>query len=730
MLPRKKTLFKQKEIVLFVTSAVTTSGLWINNAIAEETYLFDEMVVSATKTEQQITDVAVSVDLVTEKDIENKLAQDLEQAVSGEPGVSMLGVGRYGQSGFAIRGLSENYVKTVIDGVEQPASYNPDHAGGAFGAGNVMRKYNNNIETDTLQRIEINKGPSSSLYGSDALAGAVIIRTKNPSDLLPESGDATVGGIKTGYYGVDDSYKATITVANRYQDVESLLIYTHRQGHETKTHSQGADISGKKRGRADPFDIASDNLLLKLYYQANEMHRFGLTGEIFNQDAEGLILSKDGTSAGPGFTYSNNRADDRNNRARVSLEHQWQLNAIIADQLKWQYTYLESEAFNNTFDTTDRLGQRKRERYGFDQSHQFDLQLNKAVEISNVFHELSYGMNWVENEFDLNYQDVNLDTGEIKNKAGEVPQAKVNKWGLFVQDQAFLLDETLVVNAGIRYDSYHVKPKGETNHPESKSRAVTGKLGSVYHWTDSFSTYANISQGFKSPTVQDLYFYYGYGSIYEPNPNLKPEESIGYETGFRFNTELSSTHISLYYNDYSNFIDLKSLGVIDGKNAFTKENISEAHIYGAEFKTDLALDGFGLPQGMYTRASIAYAKGKNGQTGRGIDSVAPLTAGLTLGYNHPNQYFGTEIFVQSVAKKSGNDWADSHNINAPGYTKMDITAYYEPIESMTIRGGIFNVSDKKYWDYADLSGADNSQAGIDRHTQPGRHFGIEVEYDF
>ncbi len=707
------------------------SAVFAVSAHAQETYLFDEMVISATRTEQALSDIAASIDLVTDKQISEKLAQDLEQAVAREPGVSMPGVGRFGNSGFTIRGLSDDYVKTIIDGVEQPGTYNPDQGGGAFGAANVMRKFNNTVETDTLQRVEINKGPSSSLYGSDALAGAVIIRTKNPSDLLPESLDVTTGSIKTGYYSADESYKATVTVANRYNSVESLLIFTHRKGHETKNHSSGADVLGSSRGQADPFDFESDNLLFKMYYQANDAHRFGFTGEIYNQTAQGITLSKEGTSVGPNFVYTNNHTDDENQRYRASIEHSWNNKGLLSDDIKWQLTWLETKSLNNTFDTTDWLGDRKRERYGVDKSQQFDLQLNKAILLDNATHELSYGANYVDNKFNLAYQDVNMLTGTATDKTGEVPNASSTKWGIYLQDQAFLLADTLVLNAGLRYDSHKIKPLSDPTKKEVNNTAFTGKLGGVYHWTDSFSTYVNVSQGFKSPTVQDLYFFYGgYGASFLPNPDLKPEESIGYETGLRFNTAATSTHFSLFYNDYSNFIETISLGYIDGSDSYTKENVNKARIYGAELKTSVALGHFGLPKGLYTSGSLAYAQGKNKSTGYGLDSVAPLTGNLSLGYRHPNERFGTEFALKAVARKSGKDWSDPSNIAAPGYTLTDLTAYYKPLTDMTIRGGVFNILDKKYWDYADLTGAGDTKLGIDFHTQAGRNWGIELEYTF
>ncbi|CZF81006.1 TonB-dependent hemoglobin/transferrin/lactoferrin family receptor [Grimontia marina] len=722
--------------------AILVGLLCAGSASAQDVYTFDEVVVSATRSEQNISDVAASVDVVNSETIEENLAQDLEQAIANEPGVSMPGTGRFGNSGFNIRGLSDNYVKTMVDGVEQPSSFNP--------GADVMRKYNNTVETDTLQRVEISKGPASSLYGSDALAGAVIIRTKNPGDLLVAEGDDTYASVKGGYYSADESYKATATLANRTGDLETLLIFTHRDGHETTTHGSGADIEGRERGQADPFDINSDNLLLKAFYQLNDAHRIGLTGEIYNREADGLVLSNEGYEIMPGFVYTRNSASDEDKRKRVTFEHEWQANNVAFDHLKWQVTALESESNHNTFDETPQPptsfghGYRQRMRNGVDKSAQFDAQFDKAIELENSFHEISYGMNYITNEFDLDYRDYYLEgykAGTSVDKTGEVPNAESVKWGIFVQDQAFFLEERLVVNAGLRYDKFTAEPKqASEDNPKSKSDALTAKLGAVYHWTESLSSFGNVSQGYKAPTLQDLYYFYetdaARGAVFEANPNLKPEESIGYETGLRFTQDFGRIEFSVYYNDYKNFIETHKLADDNGqgKELWTKENISKAEIYGAELKTHLALDVlFGAPTGLYSDMSVAYTQGEDKENGEALDTVSPLTGYLALGYADVENTYGGKLSVKAVAGKSGSDWSNANgteNVNAPGYAVTDVTAFYRPMTDLTLRAGLFNAFDKKYWDYNDLIGAESTTDGLDRRTQPGRNWGIEAEYVF
>lgn len=716
--------------------ALLVGLLCAGSAAAQDVYTFDEVVVSATRSEQNISDVAASVDVVSSEKLEKDLSQNMKSAVESEPGVSMAGNGRFGLTGFNIRGRDENYVKTIIDGVELPGTYNP--------GADVMRKYNNTLETDTLQRIEINKGPISSLYGSDALAGAVILRTKNPDDLLDEGND-TYASVKGGYYSADESYKATATLANRTGDLETLLIFTHRDGHETQTYG-GSGIAGPDRGEADPVDFQSDNILAKAFYQLNDAHRVGVSVESYHRDQDVIRLSDEGDVIAFGpyrYVYSNTRGYDDDSRQRYSIEHQWQANNPAFDLLEWRVAYLKSESKHDNTDTLTKttstgtsVENRNRQRIGEDESWQADVQFNKVVALDSTYHDVVYGVSYVSNEFNLDYNNINRDTGMVTDATPEVPNAESRKWGVFIQDQMFLMNETLVLNAGLRYDNFSAAPKGNSAYADGKNDALTGRLGAVYHWNDTFSTFAQVSQGFKAPTLQDLYYFYDTGATFIPNPNLKAEESISYETGMRFRQEFGRIDIAVFYNDYKNFIESRLVDANgpDGKEVWTTDNIGRAEIYGAELKAHLALDRMlGAPTGIYSDLSLAYAKGENKTNGEAIDTVAPLTATLALGYVDSEDTYGGKVSMRAVAGKSGDDWSNANNVNnvsAPGYTVTDLTAYYRPMKDLTLRAGLFNVFDKKYWDYADLAGVDKDESGLDRRTQPGRNWGIEAEYVF
>ncbi|ENO8415979.1 TonB-dependent hemoglobin/transferrin/lactoferrin family receptor [Vibrio mimicus] len=694
------------------------------SAYAEQQSQFNEVVVTATRSTQNKQDVAASIDTVSAQDIDNTLATDVKDALKYTPGVEVKSGSRFGISGFNIRGMEDSRILTVIDGVQQPVGYNP--------GASEQRKYSNAIEVDTLQAIEVNKGPSSTLYGSEALGGLVQFRTKNPSDVLINDEDGHRFGIKSTYTSVDEQFKNTLTWAMRQGKLETLLMATYAQGHETKSHDSGADIEGPGRGLTNPADTELGNLLAKAQYQANEDHRFGLTVEHYTKNYDEDELNYNGYAIMPGFVYSNNYNEDVNKRTRISLDHQWLMDTLLVDQSLVTLSYQDSSTLNKNYDTTPSSGARMRERDSADKAVQFDVQLNKLIDTDGLSHDVTYGGSYLNNAFSLQNTDHLYKTGTSRNGSTGVPDADIIKWGLFAQDQMYFLDEQLILTAGLRYDSFEATPKTDsaftTEYKPNKDNAFTGKLGAVYHLQDNLAVFGQISQGFKAPTVYDLYYFYNQGAIIEANPDLKAERSIAYEIGTRGNNAYGNMEFALFVNDYKDFITQTKTGQSGGKDVISKYNIDEVQIYGAEFSSTLLLDTISpLPQGSYARLSIAYAHGEDKATGKEIDTVAPLTSVLGLGYEQAD--FGSALNVKMVASK--NEWQVENNLDVAGYAVVDLAAYYVPVKDLTVRAGLFNLFDKKYWNYSDISGKTGTERfNLDYDTQPGRNWGISLDYQF
>src|SRR5690554_3922615 len=151
---------------------------------------FHRVVVTATRTARAIVDVPNTVDVIDRKRMDELLVRDLRDLFRYEPGITVTGsYGRFGLGDIRIRGLGGNRVRILTDGV--PVS-------DAFDIGSFSNANRNFVDLDTLKRVEVVRGPSSALYGSDALGGVVAFITKDPSDYLGNGKDAYFG-FRIGY---------------------------------------------------------------------------------------------------------------------------------------------------------------------------------------------------------------------------------------------------------------------------------------------------------------------------------------------------------------------------------------------------------------------------------------------------------------------------------------------------------------------------------------------------
>ena len=135
----------------------------------------EEITVVGTRTERSINDLASTVNVISSERIEEELSRDIADLIRFEPGVSVGGTGsRFGLSGFSIRGIGENRVLTLVDGIRIPDEY-------SFGG--FMDSRRDFVDIDSLNRVEIARGPVSALWGSDALGGVVSFTTKSAKTL-------------------------------------------------------------------------------------------------------------------------------------------------------------------------------------------------------------------------------------------------------------------------------------------------------------------------------------------------------------------------------------------------------------------------------------------------------------------------------------------------------------------------------------------------------------------
>lgn len=706
--------------------------------MAENTTTFSPVTVTATRSAQTLSEVPSTVSVIDQEQIDRQNINRPADLIRYEPGVSVGGNGsRFGSDGFTIRGVGGNRVLTQIDGVSVPS---------AFEFGPFLNARRDYIDLDSVKQVEIIRGPASSLYGSDAIGGVVSFISKDAKDYLGADKDF-YARFKTGYDGADDSWMKGATFAGRAGQFDGVLQLTHRQGHALNTYGGQGGI-GSSREEANPIDFSTENLLAKLGWDYAPNQRLQLTYEKLNDESETRELSSYATS---GTTRSSD-ADDSTDRSRVSLKHEFDLASAISDRIQWQLSYQDSQIRQETYNKRFSGGQfrdRFRDSKYEEQEWSFSSQLDK--QISN--HHLSYGFDAKRNE------STNLRQGaEYFSSTGlptppgfgaetfplsDFPDPTIDKYGLFIQDRIELGRWTLL--PGLRYDYFKLKPdvtpeylntsRADQNPSNFSDDHWSPKFAATYQIDDAHSVYGQYAAGFRAPEAIDIYGEFvnqafGYQTI--ANPNLKPETSQSLETGLRGEYAHGSFGVALFYNRYEDFIEQVTLAsdpTGNGRTSFQNQNLDRVTIRGAEARGDLQLGAFGMPQGSYLKGAVAYARGKDESTGQPINSVDPLKGVFGLGYNHDERFGGELTWTLVAAKERVDETQISNQYEPSGYGIVDLTTWWAIGGGVTVNAGLYNLTDKQYWNWGDVRGITASNAGLSRYSQPGRYGAVNVSWE-
>ncbi|QIO86990.1 sugar transporter [Stenotrophomonas rhizophila] len=691
---------------------------------------FDRVQVTATRTERALSDVAATVDVIDREQLDNHLAQNIKDLVRYEPGVSVTSrPARFGLGGFRIRGLDGNRVLIQTDGIAMPK---------AFDIGSFADANRNFTDLETLKRVEIVRGPASSLYGSDALGGVVAFVTKDPADYLKDGRNSYVG-LKFGYDGDWQGLLGSATTAFGGDHWSGMVNVNHRQGQETQSNG---DVRSNDRTRtaANPQDRDGRSVLSKLVYAPSDTQRFKLTVEGNEDSVDTNVLS-----AIDHTTTTGMKARDHQTRARVSFRHELDdVGMGVADSLSWQVYRQDSETTQRTDENRANRTTRHRE-FNFDQ-RVYGLQavFHKGLETGAVEHALTYGFDgaWTETRQKRDGYQV-LANGAISTTilpdafpVRDFPISRTTELGLYAQDEMRFADGRVSLVPGVRVDHYELRPEvdgifGADNPGMAVSgltkTSVSPKLGMVWRFADQWSLFAGYAHGFRSPPYNDVNLgftnvMFGYTAI--PNPDLKPETSDGLELGVRFIAPAAYVSLSGYYNDYKDFIESqRQVGInAQGLIVFQSQNVADADIYGAELKAGVdfgelstALAGWSL------NGSVAWSRGQNKTEDVPLESIDPLRG--TLGIAFDRDTWGVELAGTFARRK--DRLPPAVGTVAPfapaGYGVLDLMAHWTVAPGAKLNVGVFNLGDRTYIDYSGITStlATNSTV-IDRFTNPGR----------
>lgn len=467
----------------------------------------EAITVVATRTERNIDEVAAMISVKSSEEIEEELVRSIADLVRYEPGVTVQGTGsRFGLTGFSIRGIGGNRVLTVIDGVRVPDE---------FSFGPFLSARRDYVDVDSVSRVEIARGPVSSLYGSDALGGVVAFSSKSPRQVI-NAGSDIFTSLKVGYSSADSSDIATVTVGAQSDALSGVLVYSKRSGAESKNFGETSGY-GVARELPDPRDISTDNLTAELSWQLADDHNVTFDVENYANEASTMIYSDYG-SVVYGTVINTRDASDTRDRTRLSLGYGFEGDHPLSDSVQVKVFWQESETEQKTHENRlSRRGAQTRDRNSFfDQQYQgFTVQLEKLIAGTSATHHLVYGFERYSTDSSALRDGATYDAAGMKLReftilpTRDFPETHVTKAAFYVQNEIGLFDGRVMISPSLRFDSFDADAipdsiylngnPGQGEPVDFSDSELSARIGLVTFLSDEISLFANYSEGFRAP---------------------------------------------------------------------------------------------------------------------------------------------------------------------------------------------------------------------------------------
>ena len=625
----------------------------------------ETLVVTASATEQNVKDAPASISVITQQDLQRKPVQNLKDVLRDVPGVQLTNEGD-NRKGVSIRGLSSSYTLILVDGKR-------------VNSRNAVFRHNdfdlNWIPVDAIERIEVVRGPMSSLYGSDALGGVVNIITKK----IGQKWTGTLSADTTIQEHRDrgDTYNGQFFTSGPLIDGVLGMKAYGSLAKRAKDDPQSSSNATGETPRIEGFTSRDGNV--EFAWTPNENHDF---------------------TAGYGFDRQD-RDSDSLDRNRLERE-----NYSLSHNGRWDIGNSELKFYGEKVDNKNpgQSGTITSESNAIDGKYVLPLgMINQLV---------TFGGEW---RHDKLKDPVNLSSGGQSTSASQ--------YALFIEDEWRII-EPLALTTGIRMDDH------QTYGDHWSPRAYL-----VYTATDTVTVKGGWATAFKAPSLLQLSPDWVTGSCRGAceivgNPDLKPETSESFEFGLYYSGEegwlegvqasvttfqnnvddrisLSRTANAKQAQSYPNYVGLNA----DGEPIFRYYNVNKARIRGVE--TELK---FPLADDWKVTLNYTYNDGRDISNGgnKPLSDLPFHTANGTVDWKATQDW---SFYVQG--NYTGEKRALTSSDPTPGgYVIWNTGAAWQATKSVKLRAGVQNLLDK------DLSRDDYS------YTEDGRRYFVGVDYKF
>lgn len=592
----------------------------------------EDVVVTASGFEQRVEDAPASITVIDGEDLRRKSYRDLGDAVRDVEGVTVNGGAN--ESDISMRGMPGDYTLIMVDGKRQSARESRVNGNAGYEQSFVP-------PAAAIERIEVVRGPMSSLYGSDAIGGVINVITRKVS---PEWG----GSIGYDYSARQHSAEG---------DAGQTTFYLSGP---LKEDLLGLQVWGRYLDRQADADLEQTN------GHSKADHRDLTTRLAFTPTIDHDILLEAGVTRlknGDGVSANWATREQENNRDHWSLSHQGRWGWATSDVALYQET--TSREGKATPDQTDIYGRKPEIR---------NRVLDAKLVVPTTYNVSTVGLQWQENQV----TDWNQGLGDKVDYEFSVQQK-----ALFAENEWSVTD-TFALTGGLRMD----------NHEEYGNH-FSPRLYGVWRATDQWTLKGGVARGFKTPELRAVVEGYAYlrrnRFVMLGNPDLKPETSTNYEVSALWsNRNDLSAGVTLFYNDFQ---DKLSTVTTDrrwnGYIVMDRVNVDKAVIRGVELTGQWDIRSDLLIKGNYTYTDSEQKTGAN--AGAPL-ALTPKQKANLRGEWQVNDRAQAWAALSYYGEETGNTITAE---SAPGYTTADIGGSYDLTHALTVNASLNNITDKR-----------------------------------
>ena len=598
-----------------------------------------QVTVTASGHAQQLEDAPASISVITREQIEQRYYQDATDALRDIPGVIITGGGS-GDRGndIVIRGMPSQYTLILVDG--KPVSTRETRPNGSAG-----------FEQDwlpplqSIERIEVVRGPMSTLYGSDAIGGVINVITRKVAE---EWG----GAVQLDTIIQDDSRSGDIQQGNfslsgpLLADTLGLQVYGRASSRQEDRFVDGFEEKNLK------------NLNARLSFTPTDNQDFTLEAGQTKQDRRSLIgYSAPATGCRGGCTDS----DNEYTREVLALSHTG----------RWD------------FGTTDSYVQREEAENLTREMKVTNTSAKTALVAPLGDHLLTVGANFEKEEL----------SDRTSNQISNRTDVDASKWALFAEDE-WMLPGNVSVTGGVRLDD-------DENYGSHVSPRLYGVWGMAPRWTLK----GGVSTGFRSPSLREITPDWGQvsrgGDVYG-NPDLEPETSVNKELGLYFNAGRDlQANVTVFHNDFKDKITRIACPPSvcpGGPNQFGSDptyrvNVDEAVTRGVEAAVSTTLARTLDLTLSYTYTDSEQQSGE--YEGEPLNQVPKHLASLQADWRATSRLKPWLAVRYRGEESQPTTGPSSSSIVAPSNTLVDAGLAFKLTPQATLNTGIYNIADKE-----------------------------------